>query len=175
MAGINLIPKQPSDNKQVAQITKFLKIGSILTLILLAVVGGAVLSVSFYFSNQLQEEAGLQKSLKTEIENLESVETVMLLMKDRAQKAQTILQSRNTESKYLVFKNIVQDLSGDVALEEIKLDETQIAFEISASNSQELSKLLTDALSQVEDGQTLTLVEVDYSYFTDYSSNFVLQ
>lgn len=175
MADINLIPKQPEENKQIAQSVKFLKTGSIVTLTLFAILGGAILSISYYFSNQLQEESKLRDQLKTEVENLENVETAMLLMKDRAKKAQTVLGGRKVENKYLVFRGIAGELVDGAQIEEINLSDAGIAFEVSTASSQQIASVITSAISLVEEGQSLTMVEFDYNPFTGYTSNLKLE
>lgn len=175
MAGINLIPKRPTENKQVAQTVKFLKTGSSIALILSAILGGVGLSVSYYFSNQLKQEVLLKNELISEINNLKNVETVMLLMKDRAQKVQTVLQERKIERKYVVFRGVAQKLAEGSQIDEINIDEAKVEFEVSADNSQTVGDLIADAISQVEEGQVLTLMEFDYNPFTGYSSSLKLE
>lgn len=139
---INLLPKD------VGAKTKYVKIGQVIKKAVIAgsalyiVVGAAAAVYIFLISEQISEIELGQEALKANIESMSATEQSYILIKDRIQKASTVLLERKLEQNLDKMSGVVDGLPDNVKLSEVNIGSEKTEYRFLAANSLALSRLL---------------------------------
>lgn len=147
MVDINLLPTDispKSPTKRLAETVKRIAIyASILLIVLLAGVGGYILYLSSQISNSVERQGELQAS----IESLEQTEQRLVILKDRLQKAGSVL-SENTATPALdSFEQLSLNLPPAARLTEATIDREKSEVSYLVGSSSEITQLMAGVFS----------------------------
>jgi Tfp pilus assembly protein PilN len=165
---INLLTPELAVSKDIARAAKIIKRLSLVGVVLTMFVGVLGILVVVYYTNKLRSIQSQNESLQASINSLESEEEGLILVKDRVQKIQTLLNSREREKTFLKQKTIVGSIPQGMQFKSLKLEAGQSDVELLASSSIGLEELLT-SLAEESDFSELTLSSVSFNPYRGYT------
>lgn len=140
---INLLPVDLGAGRDVLKVSK--AINKIVTGVasLLMVVLFLAFGYLFLISRQIADKTTSNEVLKQNIRSLENTEQKLILVKDRAQKIQTILAQKNATDNAINISKTLSGLSIPVILEDAEIDVNQTEFTVVSDSSLGMSSFLT--------------------------------
>lgn len=167
MANINLIPqdkkKTPQQSKLVHALRKVINF-----LVVIFVLIGAAGGGFWYFSNnELQTVTASVDDLKQQISSLQQSEGNLLLLRDRLDKAQGLIDQRKTYEALTYFSNLGKSLPEGVTMSDIRVEDGSNKLTLRASSS----RVLEDIISQIAeaDYENVTVENLNFSPSIGYS------
>jgi len=165
---INLLPKEMTASKDVSNFSALLKkitltLGGIFLLVLASGGGFYFLSV-----NRLNDLKAEYEEAAAQVTNLQSTEASLVFLKDRLQKAQTILASRTSEETFSKQREVLAFAPEEMTFSENRVDQSGSSVEIATKNSLNLVSLMS-ALVRSSSFSSLVINELSYNSVIGYS------
>lgn len=161
VAEINLLPKEKEVDKGARKAVSVLnKIALGLTVIFLIItaVGGGIYFFMTQRLNTLKED---QQAYTGNIQSLQSTEASLILLKDRIQKAHSILSNRTNEELFRKQQSLLSSDSPDIIFDNSRLENFESSIEITSTQSSALSVFVNNILSR---GNVTTLILEELSF-----------
>lgn len=168
MPAINLLPKDLTPKQGVLKIADLIKklvtIGFITLVMSLVSMIGAL----YLISRQLEESTTAKERLKIEISALEDTEVRLVLVKDRLQKAQSVLSVNTTKDELENFQSLISIVPEGVLVKNVVLKIDGSELSISTQSSSKLAELLARLVSS---GiyKKIELTAIEFSSAAGYS------
>ncbi|OGM33073.1 hypothetical protein A2803_03065 [Candidatus Woesebacteria bacterium RIFCSPHIGHO2_01_FULL_44_21] len=171
MADINLLPKESGTSKKVDAAQVLLKkISLALGVIFLLVVG--VLGGFYFISyNNLNGLKAKHEDISAQVQGLQSTEASLVFLKDRLQKAQTVLASRTNESYLAKQRAILQNAPEAIVFKESTIDVSASNLEVETASSSQLVSLMSTIMAS-SDFSSLVIGELSFNVALGYSILF---
>jgi Tfp pilus assembly protein PilN len=163
----NLLPVRAGSSKELKKISGIfqkLTIALFFVLILICGIGGGFL---FYLTREVNNLNQEQDNLRKSIANLESTEQGLVLIKDRADKIQTLMTMRGELDSFLKQKEITDNLPPDVYFRGSKVSGDTSKLELLSARSRPLTELLEN-LVRNNKFPNLVLNGIDLDPFSGY-------
>ncbi len=134
---INLLPIELSAKGNIAKTATLLKKLAIAGSLLFLVLGGLAVIYIVFISIQVKSLEQSQKGLKTNIQRLEQTEQEFFLIKDRVQKADSILARQETIEGLGKLNEVILNLPPETFLSESEIseDKSKLTFMTKKSSS----------------------------------------
>jgi|WetSurSiteA1Bulk_404760.scaffolds.fasta_scaffold00731_6 hypothetical protein len=148
MATFNLLPTELTPKGSLQKIANLIKKFSTIGFAVFIV--GAVAMLSFYLINyfQLKNIVAEQKKLETSVKSLQKTEQQLILIRDRIAKAKTIWATETVIDNLNAYKKLINNLTSDIAFNDVAVDAKKTALSISINNSTSLSQFMSQLVSQ---------------------------
>jgi Tfp pilus assembly protein PilN len=163
----NLLPPELVTGKEVARAVNIMKTIAIFAVLLFAVLAAVGVTSVLYYQNQFTALSEQHDSLKTTVQSMEATEQGLVLVKDRTQKIQQILDSRTNEIVLGKHKEIVDTLPEGVTFRETDIDRDKASLDISSTGAGPVSELMT-RLTQSEKYKKLVLDAISFNALFGY-------
>jgi len=167
---INLLPEDHVKDKKAKRISRIVRTGTLAILALFILIGGAEAGILYYLSQQLDDLAQEQSNIKLSIANLESTEQNLVLIKDRVQKIQELLNNRPDEEIISKQKLITNALLTNLSVKSIVIRPPDYNIEITAASSLSVADLFQE-LSQKPGFDSLVLETTSFNPYEGYVLN----
>lgn len=172
MAEINLLPTEFKSSKEVVRASRTLSrviIGMTIVLMVVGMVGGGYV---YYLSGQAKSAVDRQNDLTRTVNNLQSSEQKLYLIKDRISKLTSVFAARD---KYTLIGKYDSLISANAStLEEIEISESNPKLSVAAADSQNLQSFL-DTISSSGDFSTAFIESIEYRESLGYIVNMQLE
>jgi hypothetical protein len=165
---INLLPREVAPTKGQKKVASAAnKIAAFFcgVFILMVLLGGGLY---LFFNSRLNQVKSEADELAANIQSLQSTESSLILLKDRAQKAAAILTSRENEGYFTKQNQIVNTASTDVVFDGSEVMDGKSSLEVKILNSQSLVGLFA-ALRSSSNFSSLVVDELSFSPTVGYS------
>jgi Tfp pilus assembly protein PilN len=157
---INLLPQREYEFQKREQVQRWLYLASVVVLILEL---SAVIGVFGFLGIRSLEIEGLNKQIedtKTAIQNLSSVESLQMTLKQKASKIASITQNQRRFDKAL--EKVTEVMPNGVRLSGIDIsDHNELSTSGEAQNSAELSSFLLNLIDEEKGGKYFDEVNVN--------------
>ncbi len=167
LAQINLIPQKRGQaiNSPLSRTLQRFAIVLALIVVVLGIAGGAFL----YIRNQeLTTREARRDELKNEVLLLQQNEGQLVLLKDRLQKAQTILADRGQYKSLEFFNTFVESFSGRVQIVEVSIEQGINKLTVHVDDSIVLSQVVSQ-LEESTDYPNITVENIGYRSTIGYT------
>lgn len=171
MANINLLPRERVTGKDVSRAQALLKKISISLAIVFFLVIGVLGGFYFFSLNNLNTLRAKYDNLSSQVASLQSTEASLVFLKDRLQKAQTILASRTNEGYLAKQMALLENAPEDVAFKESTVDSSMSSLKVETKSSTALQTLLSNLLAS-NDFSLLVIKELTFDISSGYSILF---
>jgi len=161
-AKFNLLPKDSAVNKDIARITKTLKVLSMVVVVIASLGGMAGASALYYYTNLLNKEKDRHQTLKTTVNSLENAEQSLVLIKDRTQKLGEILNSRQNINTFLKHKSVTDNLPANISLLGSSIFPTDARLDLISTSSRSMVDLFND-LKENEELNNVTIRQISFN------------
>lgn len=172
MADINLLPTEFKSSKEVVRASRTLTrviIGMTVVLMIVGMAGGGYI---YYLSGQAKSAVDRQNDLTRTVNNLQSSEQKLYLVKDRISKLASVFADRD---KYTLIGKYDGLISANASsLEEIEISESNPKLSVAAADSQNLQSFL-DTISSSGDFSTAFIESIEYRESLGYVVNMQLE
>ncbi len=175
---IDFLSGQQSKTGKKAKIVHFLKVGSIIVLILYCLLTAAVFSYWFYLNTQGRKAQQEISTKKQKIESLKDIESTQVFLKQRLTALDKFFtnQVKTDLPKILSF---FESIKGEARLKQVNLTKEG---EITISGGADNALILTDFLKKLEEDDrskelfsTITLVSTDKQKTGNYLFSVLLE
>ncbi len=171
---INLLPEQLAVGEELDKITGIIKIVTGILAAISFFVAVLAVSYTFYLTKKLDRLNQENASYKQSIVSLESTEQGLVLVKDRIQKIQTILDSQQNEALLNKQKIIVDFFDETTSVEDSSIVQGSSRLELKTTNSQSLANLITQIIESKNDFSKINISNITFSPFSGYSMNLII-
>jgi hypothetical protein len=162
MANINLLPQEMGSNPKADKLVKKIKGYLVNELIILTLVVAAGLGAYFYYTNQVSLSEARVNDLKRQISSQESSEQKLMLIKDRVNKADSVLSKDATSTKIAQLELLLDIFPSGVSLNKADINEDRLEVELSAANTSSLVNFLSLVMNN-GDYSRIDMVSLDYT------------
>lgn len=166
-AKINLLPTELAPSKGVSTSGKALnRIAMFMVGILIVAIasgGGLIL----FFSNQLTNESQKQTDLKATISSLQNTETQLVLLKDRLDKIQSVLDQRTNESAFNNQQSVVAAMPQSITFQSSNTESGESELQLNMPQSSEFRDLMGQLLSRT-DLKSVVIQDLTFSSISGY-------
>lgn len=171
MADFNLLPKDKTLSEKAIKTNKLLTKVAIATGVAFLLITAAGTGAYFLLNHQLNVAKQKQSDLTTSVQNLQSTEAGLILIKDRVQKVDSVLAARSSETSFEKQKSILDSAGGDISFKTSDIDTSRSVLELSSTSSLELLNLM-QKLNARDDFATLYLNELLFNPLQGYTAKF---
>lgn len=165
---INLLPKEKEaskSTKKISGVVNKIALGLTVAFLIVAISGGATY---YLLANRLKTLKEEQQTYRSNIQNLQSTEASLVLLKDRLQKTQDVLAQRTVENAYEKQQAIITYRPSVLEVEKSEVDVSSSKLKITMPESRDLLALLSYLYSN-SDYQSLVIKELTFQGQTGYS------
>lgn len=167
---INLLPTYLTPKSGAFRLNNFLKIASVGSLVILIVSGVIFLALFLINSFQIQSQIKKNEALKQNILNLEQAETRYVLVKDRLEKAKTILSEGEIFKKTESISQVVNS-SSLVSISELNIAADRVDFTINTSSTAGVTEFSKNLLAN-ETFTKINMSDFSFSPTTGYTITY---
>ncbi|GEM_PF-3188098 len=171
---INLLPEQLAVGEELDKITGIIKIAIGILAAVSFFVAVLAVSYTFYLTKELDRLNQENASYKQSVVSLESTEQGLVLVKDRIQKIQTILDSQQNEALLGKQKTITDFFDETTSVEDSSIVQGSSRLELKTTNSQSLASLITQIIESKNDFSKVNISNISFSPFSGYSMNLII-
>lgn len=171
MANINLLPREKETGKDVSRAQALLKKVSMSMGVIFFLVIGVLGGFYFYSLNNLNTLRAKYDDVSSQVASLQSTEASLVFLKDRLQKAQSILASRTNEGYLTKQMALLENAPEGIAFKESTVDSSASKLEVETKSSTALQVLLS-ALLASSDFSSLVIDELSFDISSGYSILF---
>jgi hypothetical protein len=166
----NLLPQKPVDNKLVIKNTANVKKAATIMSVVLVIALSISVGIIWFTNKNLNSLIAQNKDLKQKVIALENTETSLILVKDRLDKLQTLMEKRKSFDTFHLQADIVRALPEDViySRSDINLG-SKADLQLKTSHS----LLLADLIKDLESRDSLSSFKVNKISF-DYQHGYIV-
>jgi len=173
MSTINLLPKDLTPKQGVVKVTELVKKIDIIGFSVLIAALVILIGLYFYINGKIDESKIRQENLKVEISALEETEVRLVLVKDRLQKAESVLSQDTAKDEIINLNSVTKILPEGVEIIQSTITQNTTTLIFNADNSSSLSKLLA-LLASSGIYRGIKLTSLKYNQLTGYSLSLEL-
>jgi hypothetical protein len=174
MADINLLPQELKTGKDVQKTAQVLTRVVVVLVVVLIIIGGAGGGALLIMNNNLKESKTRQDELKQNIQNLESTEQKIVLVRDRIQKTQNLLTAREEYQTLTKYDQLIKSLAPtEASFVGAELSTDVKKLKLSFKNSRSLSTVLK-FLSETSEYEAVTIESLTFNPFSGYDLELIL-
>ncbi len=170
----NLLPKDSAANKDVARISKILKVLSMVLVVIASLGGMAGASALYYYTNLLNKEKDRHQTLRTTVNSLENAEQSLVLIKDRAQKLSEIMNNRQNANTFIKHKSVADNLPENSSFLASSIFPTDARLDVISTSSRSLVDLL-NGLKGNEELKNITVRQISFNPSQGYTVSLSVQ
>ncbi len=134
MARINLLPQELKPKGYILKLSKTLNKLALISIAVLLASALVILGSFIFFSQQTKASIKKQESLRSEIKALEATEQKLVLVKDRIQKIDNVLNLENATDEVKVLKKVTEILPEGVSLNNISVSDGSVSLEVASAS-----------------------------------------
>lgn len=170
---VNLLPQELRPKGYLVKLSKTIKKFALLATVVMLVTASVVLASYLLLKYQISSSIKKQNELKGNIKALEQTEQKIILIRDRLDKIGEIESTENIKGGVGILDDVLRTVQENVFFKEVELKPANAQIVIVAGNSLELTRFLSNLMSQVNLVR-IDLVSLEYSPTKGYEMKLSL-
>lgn len=142
MRDINLLPVDLSPSRKVYKLAAVVKRVDMILLAVFLVVLVLGIGLVEYFKSQINSSVARQQVLTTNIQNLQSTEQKVFLIKDRVEKIQTVFNMPDRVAEFENINTVLNNLPDNVSVYSVAIDSSRTEFSVLSQDSLSMARFL---------------------------------
>ncbi|OGM13695.1 hypothetical protein A3A76_02625 [Candidatus Woesebacteria bacterium RIFCSPLOWO2_01_FULL_39_23] len=139
---INLLPLEFVPNKKLVRMGAALKKLAIISYIFFFLAAGSIAYALYRYDKHIKELRNNRNTLEAELDNLKKTETKIVYLKDRADKAQKVIDANTTRSSIVTFSEFDNHIPPGILISDMAFRGSRATFKVAAENSGSLSQMV---------------------------------
>ena len=173
MININLLPEELAPNKKALNISKKIFKVMIVWLVILIVGAGSAFAYTLNLKSKINNSIDNQEQLKNSIKALQETEQRLILIKDRLDKINLILNEKNSWEDLGNVKNIIEENSIEVNYQSSSIDPGSVEIGVVTADSLTLKLFLNDLIER-SSYEKISIDTLEFTRGKGYGINFNL-